>query len=64
MPLDPLGGRAFGVPFKLTLQKAHVFSDPGPSINPLPILNTKMNGKIVARGLLAQFMSCEKYTLC
>ena len=21
---------------KLTLQKAHVFSDPGPSINPLP----------------------------
>ena len=46
---------------KLTLQKAHVFSDPGPSINLLPILNTKMNGKIVVRGLLTQFMSCKKY---
>ena len=46
---------------KLTFQKA--FFDPGPSINPLPILNTKMNGKIVVGGL-TQFMSCMKYMLC
>ena len=63
-PRTPLDGRAFGVPFKTHFAKGPCFSDPGPSINPLPILNTKMNGKIVVRGLLAQFMSCKNYMLC
>ena len=45
---------------KLILQKAHVFSDPGPSINPLLVLITKMNGIIVVIGLQQQFMPCKK----
>ena len=60
----PLDGRAFSVPFKIHFAKGPCFFYPGPSINPLPILNTKMNGKIVVRGLVAQFMSCKKYMLC
>ena len=36
MPPDPLNGRAFGVPFKTHFAKGASFSDPGPSINPLP----------------------------
>ena len=62
-PRTPLDGRAFGVPFKTHFTKGPCFPDPGPSINPLPILNKKMNGKIVVRSLLAQLMSCKKYML-
>ena len=45
---------------KLTLQKAHLFSDPGPFINPLPVLIIKINGLIVVIGLLPQFILCKK----
>ena len=49
-PRTPQDGCAFlGVPFKTHFAKGPCFFHPGPSINPLPILNAKMNGKIVVR---------------
>ena len=51
-PQTLLDGHTLAYLSKLTLQKAHVFSDPRPSINPLPVVITRMNGLIVRIGFL------------
>ena len=52
MPPDPLDGCTCGVPFKAHFAKGPCFSDPGPSMHPLLVRITKINGTIVVIGLL------------